>query len=132
MGISWLEVRSAGTGAFHGMPASEGASRAARRHGLSLDGHRSTPLTRELVNWADLILTMGRGHLETVRELGGGEKSALLVAYSRQLEDVGSSVAGLEVPDPFGGDEETYELTLETLREHVRSVLEFLAKESGS
>ena len=53
--IDSLEVRSAGTHTRDGMPASEGASRASARAGLSVGDHSSSVLTRELVDWADVI-----------------------------------------------------------------------------
>jgi protein-tyrosine-phosphatase len=120
-----MEVRSAGTSTMAGLDASEGASRAAERHGLSLQGHSSTPLSREVVDWADLILTMGPSHLVRVRELGGDGKSALLGAYAGGSDDA----EGAAVPDPYGGGDEVYEATFRTLEAMVRAVLERLAGE---
>ena len=63
-GSEELEFRSAGTSTVPGLPASEGALRAALRHDLTLVDHVSNPLSRELIDWADLILT--NGHFYTV------------------------------------------------------------------
>src|SRR5690606_21448064 len=56
----WTHVRvdSAGTAAAWDLPASENAAAVAAEHGLDLSGHRSQPVTPELVRWADLILVM--------------------------------------------------------------------------
>jgi protein-tyrosine-phosphatase len=97
------------------------------RHGLNLARHSSTPLTPELVEWATLILTMGPAHLERVRGLGGGEKSALLGAFARGEEDEASGFLG--VPDPFGGDDRVYEETFLTLRDYVGMAMKRLADE---
>lgn len=122
-----FEVRSAGTSAAPGRPASHGALRAVLRHGLTLTDHASSPLSPELIEWADLVLTMGPSHLARVHELGGAEKSALLGAFA-QGEDWLFDPA---VPDPFGGDDETYEATFRTLEGLVIAALDRLSKEQG-
>src|SRR5439155_1284583 len=61
-GIDGLEVASAGTGAWDGAPVSEGAYLVGLERGLDLSAHRARLLTRELVDQADLILTMARHH----------------------------------------------------------------------
>ncbi|TMG80394.1 MAG: low molecular weight phosphotyrosine protein phosphatase, partial [Betaproteobacteria bacterium] len=66
-----VTVSSAGTGAWDGAPASEGAYLVGLERGLDLSGHRARLLTRELVERADLILTMARHHRARVDELGG-------------------------------------------------------------
>jgi len=91
-----LTVSSAGTGAWDGAPASEGAYLVGLERGLDLSGHRARLLTRELVDQADLILTMARHHRARVDELGGEGKVFVLGEYAGKGSD--------EVSDPFGGD----------------------------
>jgi len=122
-----LEVRSAGTSALPGLPASEGALRAARRHGLDLGGHRSSRLGRDHVEWADLVLAMAPHHLREVAALGGGGKGVLLTAYAAG-EEVPSG-AGDPVPDPFGGDDEVYEETYRLLAGLVERAMRRLERE---
>lgn len=120
----WSHVRaaSAGISTLTGLPASEGSRAAAESRGLDLSGHESSQLTRERVEWADLILGMSPSHLEAVQELGGGEKAALLGAFAagREGEEGGARWA---VPDPFGGDEAVYRETLDALERMVSRVL---------
>ncbi len=73
-----VEIVSAGTGAWDGALASEGAYLVALENELDLSQHRATLLTRELVEDADLVLTMARHHRVRVEELGGTEKTHLL------------------------------------------------------
>jgi protein-tyrosine phosphatase len=113
LGWTNVEVRSAGTSAYDGMPATEGALRAARRHGFDLESHRTTSLTPQIVAWADLILVMGPSHFVRVAELGGEERTALLTSFAEGDESEGVDGAG--VPDPFGGDDEAYERAYESL-----------------
>jgi protein-tyrosine-phosphatase len=118
-GWSQVEVASAGVAAARGSGASEGAVRAAERHGLDLSAHLSTPLDGSLVEGADLILVMSPSHVWGVERLGGGEKTALLAEFSGEGP-------GASVQDPFGGDEAEYEITLRQLERLVAASLDRL------
>lgn len=120
-----VEVRSAGVAAFPGSPASAGAVRASDAHGLDLTGHRSTPLTAELADQADLVLTMSSNHLVRVVELGAGERAAVITAFAGGPEGVPETgeddvcVAEDGVPDPIGGSDEAYAMTFDVLDDLV-------------
>jgi protein-tyrosine phosphatase len=128
LGLGGMTFRSAGTSTIPGLPASEGALGAARRHGLTLEGHRSTPLSHGIIQEADLVLTMGPAHSIRVADLGAEGKVELLGAFALPPEGDPGDPA---VPDPFGGDDDRYEATFLTLERHVRRVLEWLAQEEG-
>ena len=119
-GLGDIVVASAGTGAFDGAGASDGALLVAMEHGGDLSEHLSQQLTRELVESADLILVMGDRHLTRVEALGGGGKAWLLTDYASHG---GSTHA---VSDPFGGDLETYRATYEELERDIRRALDRL------
>ena len=121
-GWDGVEIRSAGVSALSGDEASEGARVAAEWDGLSLEGHRSTPLDAELVDWASLILTMGPHHADAAEALGGGGKVWMLSAFS----EGGEHPRGPGVPDPFGGDARAYGECLDTLEAFVEAALERL------
>src|SRR2546428_64654 len=113
----------AGTGAWDGAPASEGAYLVGLERGLDLSGHRARLLTRELVEEADLILTMARHHRARVDELGGEGRVFVLGEYGGREGDEA------EVSDPFGGDLDVYRDTCAELEALVTAVVERLAKE---
>ena len=119
-GWDGVEIRSAGVSAAPGGRASEGAWGAAESHGLSLEGHQSSPLDTELVDWATLILTMGPHHADVAEALGGGGKVWMLSAFSDRSDDA----RGPGVPDPFGGDSQAYRECLEALEGLVEAALE--------
>ena len=119
-GLETAEFRSAGTSAAPGLPASQGALRASERNGLELEAHRSSLLSPELIDWADLILAMGPSHLARILELGGEGKSFLLGTFALGSERVEGHHAVL---DPFGGDDELYEATFQTLDRYVKLAL---------
>ena len=58
-GLADVEVSSAGTSAWDGAPASDGALLVALERGLDISTHRSQQLTRELVQSHDVVLVMG-------------------------------------------------------------------------
>ena len=122
------EIRSAGASALSGSMASEGAIQAAAEHGLDLEGHRSTPLSEELVEWADLILTMGVHHLVTVEANGGQGKTAMLSAFAEGQE--GGEAWG--VPDPFAGGLEVYRDSFRILEELVEAAVARLDRDSNT
>jgi len=125
-GWGQVELRSAGVSAAEGAPASEGSLGAARRIGLDLRGHRSTPLTLEVVRWADLILTMSPAHLRVVQSMGGGERAALLTEFAAGAEGGVESRGMTGVADPFGGGPERYDATALQLRGLVADAMERL------
>ena len=120
-GLNEMTVESAGTGAWDGAPASEGAYLVALERGLDLSSHRARLLTREIVEDTDMILTMARHHRARVHELGGEGRVFVLGEYAgREGEEA-------EVGDPFGGDLEVYRDTLAELETLIAAVADRLA-----
>ena len=112
-----VTVGSAGTGAWDGAPASEGAYLVGLEHDLDLSAHRARMLNRELVADSDVILTMSRHHAARVAELGGGDRVYLLGEFG------GRPPAAAEVTDPFGGELDDYRATFAELRELMDGVV---------
>lgn len=120
---SLASVSSAGTGAWEGATASEGAYLVGLENGLDLSGHRARMLTRELVSSADLILTMSGHHAARVADLGGAGRVHLLGAFA------GRTGQDAEIPDPFGGDLDGYRETFAELAELAAGVAARLTAE---
>ena len=91
-------VTSAGVSATPGCRPSHEAVVVLRDHGLDLSPHESQPLTDRLVQYADLILTMTRGHREAILA-HFPEAATRTHLISRQ---------GGDVADPIGGPTELY------------------------
>jgi protein-tyrosine-phosphatase len=127
-GVEGVDVASAGTGAWDGAPVSEGAYLVGLERGLDLSGHRARLLTRELVEGADLILTMARHHRARVDELGGGAEQRVFVLG----EYAGREGEEAEVSDPFGGDLDVYRDTCAELEAFIDAVVERIVKEFAS
>jgi protein-tyrosine-phosphatase len=125
-GLADIAVSSAGTSAWDGAPASDPALLVAMEHDMDITGHRSRVLSREIVEGADLILTMGPHHLERAVAFSGRGKSYLLTDYASR----GASSA--PVADPFGGDLEAYRTTFDELQATITQVLDRIETDIGS
>ena len=123
LGLADIEAGSAGTAAWEGAPASDGALLVSLEHDIDLSTHHARLLTRELLDGSDLVLAMGPHHLERVEALGAAGKVHLLSSYaSRGLTD-------RPIGDPFGGELSLYRETFEELEREVRRAFERIAAE---
>ncbi len=120
----WAEVScaSAGTFAFPGQPASGPGVAVAAAHGLDLAGHASRELSLELLEWADLIVGMEASHARAAARLAPDAAvhvmTDFLPAHHERSQD--------GVPDPYGGDVETYEATRKLLALAMRGLFDAL------
>jgi protein-tyrosine-phosphatase len=125
-GLVDLDASSAGTSAWEGASASDGAMLVGIERGLDLNAHRSRQLNRELVEWADLILAMGPHHLERIEALGGGGKGHLLTAFASR----GANTRPIN--DPMGGELDVYRATMDELERDVRMVIDRLLADGAA
>jgi len=102
------QVSSAGTWAEAELPASTGARAAMAERGLSLDAHRSQPVTGDLLTQQDLILVMGAGQAEAI--------CAEFPAVASRVHLL-SALAGpaYDISDPIGGTNAAYRVLAEEL-----------------
>jgi protein-tyrosine phosphatase len=118
-----LEVISAGVAARAGEQVSENSVVALKKVGLDLGGHRSQPVTRELLDGALAIFCMTESHRAMI-ELGFDPAPKNVHLFREFLPD------GLdpEIPDPFGGPLKLYEACRDEMVEAIPSLVEFLKK----
>ena len=124
--LSDVEAASAGTSAWDGAPASDGALLVGMERNLDLSQHRAQTLTRELVSDADLILAMGPHHLERIEALGGIGRAYLVTDYASR----GASTR--PVNDPIGGELELYRATADELDQEIRRAFDRILAERSS
>jgi len=102
----FVQIKSAGTAAMDGLPASENARIVVKEFGGDISNHQTRYLTKEQVDEADLILVMEYKHYETVLELAPDAtiKTFLLKEYKRRTKHN-------EVSDPVGKELDVYRNT---------------------
>ncbi|MBI5804515.1 threonylcarbamoyl-AMP synthase [candidate division TA06 bacterium] len=103
-------VRSCGTRALPGMPATDKGQETARKFGFDLSSHHSRTLTDSLAKQADIIIALEDGHRQDIIKLYPKAQVSLL------------AVDG--VADPIGGTLEDYAKTLELIKREMPDVLE--------
>jgi len=116
--LAYAEVRSVGTLQFSNRLVSESVERVAReRFGVDLTSHRSSTLSRESIEWADVALAMDHANLVELYAQATSKTPLLLL---------GDLDCGRVVPDPVGRDDATIERTfvdmaalLETLHKRL-------------
>jgi protein-tyrosine-phosphatase len=122
-GLTDMVIESAGTSAWDGQPASDGAILIGLERQLDLNEHRSRTITPAIIDAQDLILTMGPHHRDQVDAMGGAGKTFLLSSYASHGAD------DTPISDPFGGDLGTYRTTADELEAAIRKVIDRVSAE---
>ncbi|MDY0235753.1 MAG: low molecular weight protein arginine phosphatase [Gudongella sp.] len=116
-----IEVDSAGVFAPEGQSASFNAIETIDNIGIK--EHQSKMLTKELIDWAELVLVMTKSHLNMVEGMYPEAKSKthLLLEFTEYK--------ALDVEDPFGGSIDDYERVKIQLEDAVFALLEKIDEE---
>ena len=93
----FIQVLSAGTLGLEGVPATEEAVAAVAALGCDIRGHLSRKLTSELIQGADVVFCMSRGHLAEVVRMAPSAAGKVFLLDSES-----------DISDPIGGDAQTY------------------------
>lgn len=94
-----VQVRSAGLiGKWRDQPVNSSMVKAARRLGYDLSTHRAQQITLEMLDWADIVLTMDAAVLGTLRTICTEGNALKLGLY----------LGNRDVPDPMGQGEEVF------------------------
>lgn len=125
-----LEVRSAGVAAVEGMPISRHAEAVLRDQQIE-DGLSSKSLSLDLVEWADMILTLTLSHKQyAIRQFPyAADKVHTLKEYVendeqvlRDLQEQDSLLASMEMTRSLGGElQEKDKVRLIELRQRIPS-----------
>lgn len=110
-----ITVSSAGTFAGEGEPPSQNSVRAMKKIGIDISDYKSSPLTKELLNEADLIIAMTKSHKMHVGHMSieALKKTKLLGEYAHSAGDLA---------DPFGGGSDVYSDCLDSMRPSLENL----------
>ncbi|MFC1477306.1 low molecular weight protein arginine phosphatase [candidate division KSB1 bacterium] len=116
-----IEVASAGTHAYDGLPASGPAVDFAENLGIDISGHSSRRLSGDMLKKADLVLVMAYEHLDFVGDNYPEfmNKVFLLREFGRESD----AAEDPEVHDPVGGNERNYKECILILMEEIGRIL---------
>ena len=100
---SGWEISSAGVCAADGWPASENAVEAMREKKIDISGLTSTTLTPELIEAADLLITMTEGHRQAVLAAVPESDGKVFL-----LKSFGIAQSAADIFDPVGQTLDVY------------------------
>ncbi|MBM7648352.1 protein-tyrosine phosphatase [Bacillus ectoiniformans] len=110
------EIKSAGVFAAEGSSASEQTKSVLLEKGISID-HLSQRVSQELIDWADVILTMTNSHKQVLADL--------YPPATEKIHVLNEFVEGeaRDVADPFGGTIDEYRQTYLELDQLIHQLI---------
>ncbi len=120
-----INIISAGVAARQGDGASPNAIKAMEEMGIDLTGHSATQLTEELIDSADLILTMTQSHKDMVMIINPRARGKVytLLEYTH---DGSVDNGNLDIDDPFGGSIHIYRRSAAQIKNALDKLIEKL------
>lgn len=122
--LNQIEIVSAGVAAGYGEPASVNSVTALKRVKIDLDGHKSQPLTQDLIDRAFLILGMTQSHIDTLNYY----HTDLPERVHLFREFMGKDDSP-EIPDPYGQNYTAYAACFDSMAEAIPSLVAYLKNE---
>ncbi|MDT3735640.1 MAG: low molecular weight protein-tyrosine-phosphatase [Denitratisoma sp.] len=120
-----IKVDSAGTHGYHiGEPPDPRTRKAALRRGIDLSSLRARKVIPQDFEHFDLLLAMDRDNLELLKRGARPEhhaKLGLFMSYASRFDTD-------EVPDPYYGGEQGFELVLDMAEDAARGLIEALQR----
>ena len=113
-----LNIKSAGTAVFQRSGASRNAILAVGQLGIDLSSHRSQQVSEELIQEAELILTMTHGHKQQLLQYFPYAKGKIFT-----LAEFASEEGVKNISDPFGGNLDCYIECRNEIHMHIRKLL---------
>ena len=122
---SLIKVDSAGTHGYHiGEPPDPRTCEAALRRGIDLSGYRARKVVPEDFERFDLLLAMDRDNLALLQRGARPEYQAKLGLFMNYA----SRFDAEEVPDPYYGGEQGFELVLDMIEDAGQGLIRALQR----
>jgi protein-tyrosine phosphatase len=118
-----LEVSSAGTGGWHaGEPMDSRARLALERRGHHDHGHRAQAVDGRHLAQAEWVVCLDQGHRSALAtRVVPSERLVLLRSFGPAAD------GGLDVPDPYYGDQRDFEACLDLIEDACRGLADEVA-----
>ncbi len=111
------QIQSAGAWASLGSPATPEAVEAMRRLDVDISTHRSQPLTRDLIDWAAIIIGMSQAHIDQVLSMNPAARGKVIRLDPER-----------DIEDPIGRSQDVYDQTARLIRRLLETRLKELAR----
>ncbi|MDD2446411.1 MAG: low molecular weight protein arginine phosphatase [Tissierellia bacterium] len=117
-----IKVKSVGIMAFDGDNASNNAVIVLKNISINIEGHRASLVRKDLVDEADIILTMTNSHKNNlIRKFPNARIKTFLYneyAYGKYTD----------ISDPFGGNLNTYKIARDEIYKASQAIVKKLVK----
>ena len=115
-----FEIDSCGTGSWHvGSPPHDESIRVAARHGIAIDQQRARQVRKQDLGSYDVIVAMDRSNRRDLQKL---DPQCTVVL----MRDYDSDADSLDVPDPYYGGADGFQLVYDILHRSATQLLEEL------
>lgn len=123
----YIEIDSAGTGNWHvGSEPHHGSQQVARERGLDISDQRARQIRPEDLKAFDYVVAMDSQNLADILSLDpAGEASARIV----RMMDFAPHLGTPDVPDPYFGGQEGFDVVYDMVEEACRALLERIVSE---
>jgi len=123
-GLTGIELDSAGTGAWHVGELPDPRSRAAaEKRGYDLT-HRARRFTANDFDRFDLVLAMDRDNYDSLHRLARGRMHMPPIRMLCSFDT--TAPEGAEVPDPYSGEDDGFEVVLDICERACRGLLDYV------
>lgn len=112
-----IKVLSAGIWAARGQKASKNAIEALKEKNIDLSNHNSKPLTKEMIEKADIILTMTNSHKMQILRAVPSAKEKLYTLKEFSHGDSG------DISDPYGQNIEVYKACADEIEAALKEII---------
>ena len=108
-----IDVSSAGTHALVDKPMDSTALEVLREHGVDHPDHKGRQLTREMLQQADIVLTMEKRHVESIARMAPEVRGKTFLLGKWQNNQ--------EIPDPYRQQKVAFEHVYQLMTQGVDS-----------
>ena len=125
-GLKNIHVSSAGTSAYPGTPADPKMIKYLSDIGVAVEPHEASPLAKEDVDWADIIMVMEKRQLNAIRDRwpDAGDKLELLGSY------IAAGPIVDDISDPYGASIYRYRLAQAQITQAIKALIKRLFPEA--
>ncbi|MEW5875877.1 MAG: hypothetical protein AB1752_11940 [Candidatus Zixiibacteriota bacterium] len=115
-----IDVRSAGTGAMTGAPATAASREVAAQNRVDLHEHKSQRATRKLLQQSDLVFGLAAEHVEYALKEGARPETVFLL---RAFPERPANWQDLSIIDPIGQQDSVYQSVFFQIDEAIHQAL---------
>jgi len=120
-----VEINSAGTLRLPTSVASLKAVEVAADHGVNIENHLSRPVSKTIVDHANMIFCLAENHYDYFRKKYPADKDKI---HLLKGFDNSGNFTGLSIDDPIGQNEEFYRRIYTEINEEIDRILPLLMK----